>query len=110
MPVVVSSVSRRARLRRFWASLSFPFRGARIVCLLVGFPSTIKRFVLQVGFPSTFKTVVLAAGFPSAVRTVPVNYKNEIGSLQPSQQREISSNLFQAPLRSWNAGFSVLWR
>ena len=56
MPVLVSSVSRRARLRRFWVSLSFPFRGARIVCLLVGFPSTIKRFVLQVGFPSTFKT------------------------------------------------------
>ena len=56
MPVLVSSVSRRARRRRFWASLSFPFRGARIVCLLVGFPSTIKRFVLQVGFPSTFKT------------------------------------------------------
>jgi hypothetical protein len=53
--------------------------------LLVGFPSTIKRFVLQVGFPSTFKTVVLAAGFPSAVRTVPVIDKNEIGVLQPSR-------------------------
>jgi hypothetical protein len=64
MPVLVSSVSRRARLRRFWVSLSFPFRGARIVCLLVGFPSTIKRFVLQVGFPSTFKTVCSVGRFP----------------------------------------------
>jgi hypothetical protein len=52
--------------------------------LLVGFPSTVKRFVLQVGFPSTFKTVVLSAGFPSAFRTVPVIDKNEIGVLQPS--------------------------
>jgi hypothetical protein len=64
VPVVVSSVSRRARLRRFWASLNFPFKGARIVCLLVGFPSTIKRFVLQVGFPSTFKTVCSVGRFP----------------------------------------------
>jgi hypothetical protein len=80
VPVLVSSVSRRARLRRFWASLSFPFRGARIVCLLVGFPSTIKRFVLQVGFPSTFKTVVLAAGFPSAVRTVPSKIRTKSGA------------------------------
>ena len=92
MPVLVSSVSRRARLRRFWASLSFPFRGARIVCLLVGFPSTIKRFVLQVGFPSTFKTVVLATGFPSAVRTVPVTSINGNYEPQPSQFFHISSN------------------
>ncbi len=84
MPELVNSVSRRVRRQAVWASLSFPFRGARVVCLLVGFPSTVKRFVLQVGFPSTFKTVVLAAGFPSALRTVPVIDKNEIGVLQPS--------------------------
>jgi hypothetical protein len=92
MPVLVSSVSRRARRRRFWASLSFPFRGARIVCLLVGFPSTIKRFVFQVGFPSTFKTVVLATGFPSAVRTVSVTCINGNYEPQPSQFFDISSN------------------
>ena len=108
MPVLVSSVSRRARRRRFWASLSFPFRGARIVCLLVGFPSTIKRFVLQVGFPSTFKTVVLAAGFPSAVRTVPVIDKNEIGGLQPSWQREKSSICFKCPFLQRKRSFSVV--
>jgi len=60
--------------------------------LLVGFPSTIKRFVLQVGFPSTFKTVVLAAGFPSAVRTVPVTYINGNYEPQPSQFFNISLN------------------
>ena len=94
MPVLVSSVSRRARRRRFWASLSFPFRGARIVCLLVGFPSTIKLFVLQVGFPSTFKTVVLAAGFPSAIRTVSVTLINGNYGSQPSQFFNISANWF----------------
>ena len=94
MPVLVNSVSRRVRRQAVWASLSFPFRGARVVCLLVGFPSTVKRFVLQVGFPSTFKTVVLAAGFPSAVRTVSVILINGNYGSQPSQFFNISANWF----------------
>ena len=94
MPALVSSVSRRARHQAVWASLSFPFRGARVVCLLVGFPSTVKRFVLQVGFPSTFKTVVLAAGFPSAVRVVSVTLINGNYGSQPSQFFNISANCF----------------
>jgi hypothetical protein len=62
--------------------------------LLVGFPSTIKRFVLQVGFPSTFKTVVLSAGFPSAVRTISVISINGNYEPQPSQFFNISSIWF----------------
>ena len=78
MPVLVSSVSRRARRQAVWASLSFPFRGARIVCLLVGFPSTIKRFVFQVGFPSTCKT--------DSVGRFPVGCQN---CLRHSYQRKL---------------------
>jgi hypothetical protein len=62
--------------------------------LLVGFPSTIKRFVFQVGFPSTFKTVVLSAGFPSAVRTVSVTLINGNYGSQPSRFFNISANWF----------------
>jgi hypothetical protein len=85
MPVLVSSVSRRARHQAVWASLSFPFRGARIVCSLVGFPSTIKLFVLQVGFPSTIKTVCSGGRFPVGCQNCSFIDKNEIGALQPSR-------------------------
>ena len=108
MPVLVSSVSRRARRRRFWASLNFPFKGARIVCLLVGFPSTIKRFVLQVGFPSTFKTVCSGGRFPVGCQNCSFIDKNEIGVLQPSSQREKSSICFKCPFLQRKRSFSVV--
>ena len=108
MPVLVSSVSRRARRRRFWASLNFPFKGARIVCLLVGFPSTIKRFVLQVGFPSTFKTVCSGGRFPVGCQNCSFIDKNEIGVLQPSWQREKSSICFKCPFLQRKRSFSVV--
>ena len=110
MPVLVSSVSRRARRRRFWASLNFPFKGARIVCLLVGFPSTIKRFVLLVGFPSTFKTVCSGGRFPVGCQNCSFIDKNEIGGLQPSWQREKSSICFKYPFLQRKRSFPVVRR
>ena len=67
-----------------WASLNFPFKGAR--CLLFG------RFPVDHQAVSSFRSVsrrpsrlfALAAGFPSASRTVPVIISNGNYGSQPS--------------------------